>query len=151
MNIWRFLEGGCIFSQSQGNFKGSIPFHSWTIYIDQLSLFLSKSLCLWGCWAHTLCVSLLSSTASPGQGCEPGGSQLVHLWVNCSNHTPLLVMPGDQAANLALSQSSSAHWRVKGKAGPPRWDSRMSSLMECWVCWVPSQGQSFHPSGWIKL
>lgn len=25
-------------------------------------------------------------------------------------------MPGDQAANLALSQSCSAHWRVKGKA-----------------------------------
>lgn len=44
INEYVKVSGGRLHFQSvPREFKGSIPFHSWTVYIDELSLFCSKS------------------------------------------------------------------------------------------------------------
>lgn len=124
MNIWRFLEGGCIFNQSQGNFKGSIPFHSC---IDELSLLCTKWQAAGQSCGSGVCLSLrmlnthLVCLCCPAQPAEDRdvNQQALSLFSSGWTAPPLLVMPGDQAANLALSQSCSAYWRVKGKAQLP--------------------------------
>lgn len=105
-----------------------------------------KSVCLWGCWTHTLCVSAV-------QHGQPRTGMWTRRFSACSAPDKLL-QPYTLVSHARWSGSKSVFITVlfcllesEGKS----WDLRMSSFMECWTCWVPSQGQTFHPSGWTKL